>query len=161
MSHRRLDPGLRLTTAVLIAVVGVTIAAPVGSQEDSAPVLAAEALPFGGTVVLRFTAESAGQTILEMEFRCSRPTFMVAVSGEGPSGEQRTWYLEGQVGVIPGKPVQIEVSLWQASLRRRARLPSLELSVQVGAVLASGEEKVLFQAEDVTLRVKAVFEPAQ
>jgi hypothetical protein len=60
-----------------------------------------------------------------------------------------------------GTKTQIHVDLTRAVLNRQTELSSLDLNVEVGAVLASGQEKILLKTEELTLRVKADFEPAE
>ncbi|MBN1916389.1 MAG: hypothetical protein JW889_00655 [Verrucomicrobia bacterium] len=161
MSHWHLCSSMRFVAVVLVTIFGVTLATPVGSQTLSVTGSSTGAPPLGGTVVLHFTAESSGEKVLDVEFRCSRPKFRIAASSQEAQQASYSCDLEGQVSVMPGKPSRIQVSFRKATLERRTESSSIRFDVEVGAVLVSGEEKIVLKTDTITLYVKAVFEPVE
>jgi hypothetical protein len=161
MSHRTFRTTVRILAVVFVAAIAVGAVVRAGSQEvpppqrgQSHPSLA------GGTVVLHFTAESAGRKALDVELRCAHPEFYLNPGTRAAEGAHFDWDLAGVVDVRSGGGSIIYLDVQRLALERRASGPSLDMTAHVGAVLTSGQEKVLFMSDDVTLRVKATFEPA-
>jgi len=153
---------VRLVAVVLVAAIAVGVAVPAGSQQVTPPMPATGPPSLGGgTVVLHFIAESDGKKVLDVLLRCARPHFSVVGNVRKPEGARHSWRLEGQVDVVLASKPQIRVDLRRAVLNRQTEFSSLDLNVEVGAVLASGEEKILLKTDEVTLRVQAEFEPAE
>jgi hypothetical protein len=162
MSHRSLSAPVRLVAVLVLAAIGVGVVVPAGSQQVMPREQGAGPPSLdGGTVVLHFTAENEGQKVLDVVLRCARPRFSVTANVRKPEGSRYSWRLEGQVDVVRGVKPQIRVDLARAVLSRQAEFSSLDLNVEVGAVVASGEEKVLLKADELTLSVRAEFEPAE
>jgi hypothetical protein len=160
MSHCSLNTAVRLAAVVLVAAIAAAVAVPAGSQQV-VPVREAMGPPSlnGGTVVLHFTALSGGEEILDLELRCASPSFQVNASGKKANGERYSWRLQGQVDVLSGNLIRIDIR--NGSLSRQTGVSSMELSFQAGTNLASGDDKTLIKTNDLALRVKAVFEPGE
>ena len=162
MSHRSLSAPVRLVAVLIVAAIGVAVVVPAGSQQVI-PARQGMGPPLldGGTVVLHFTAESSGEKVLDVVLRCARPKFSVTANVRKPGGVRHSWRLDGHVDVTRGVKPKIRVDLVRAALNRQTELSSLDLNVEVGAVLAIGEEKILLKTNELTLSVQAEFEPAE
>jgi hypothetical protein len=161
MSHRTFRTTVRILAVVFVAAIAVGAVVRAGSQEVPPPEegLSHPSL-LNGTVVLHFTAESDGRKVLDVELRCAHPKFHLSPGTCTVEGARFDWELAGFVDVLSGGGSIIHLDVQRLTLNRREAGPSLDMTAHVGAVLATGQEKVLFRSDDVTLRVKAVFEPA-
>ncbi len=157
MSHRTLSTTLRVVAVLVIVAVGAGLVSQAGSQMP-APRGRTEPPSLPGTVVLHFRVDHAGQTLLDMQVRTARPSLMASGEAFGLDGAGFSWRLHCAVETMSNQD-WICLHLDQAVLEHKMEDSRVQLSFQAGAILTSGEEKVLFKNGDLTLRVTAVFEP--
>ena len=157
MSHRTLSTTLRVVAVLVVVAVCVSIVPQAGSQGIQPPErMGPPSLP--ATVLLRLRAEYGGETVLDMEVRTARANLMVSGDTKRPDGASFSWRLQCGVEIMSNQD-RIRFSLDQAILQRQTEGSRLNLNLQASAILVSGEEKVLFKNDEVTLHVTAVLEP--
>jgi hypothetical protein len=162
MSHRSVRGTVRLVALLVVAAIGLSIAVPAGSQPVRPPRSATGPPSLsGGTVVLHFIAESGEQKLLDVMLRCARPDFSVMANTKRSEGPRCSWRLQGQLELVSALEKKIRVDLQQAHIAFQTEDFSLDLNTRAGAVLTSGEEKILLKTDDVTLRVQVEFEPLE
>jgi hypothetical protein len=162
MSHQSVSGAVRLVALVIVAAIGLSIAVPAGSQPVRPPRPATSPSSLSdGTVVLHFIAESGEQKLLDVVLRCARPDFSVMASSERNEGPHCSWRLQGRLELVAAAETKIRVDVQQAHIAFQMKGFSLDLNTRAGAVLTSGEEKILLKTDDVTLRVQVDFEPLE
>lgn len=157
MGHRTLSTTVRAVAVLLVAAVCVSIVPQAGSQGIQPPERRGPP-SLSNTVLLRLRAEYGGETVLDMEVRTARPNLMVSGDTKRPDGAGFSWRLQCGVEVMSNQE-RIRFDLEQAVLQRHTEGSRLNLNFQASAILVSGEEKILFKTDEVTLHVTAVFEP--